>query len=282
MARFFKKSFNSIFKLKTREHKPPTSKPKGWLSEEDEQFTPERSFWQNPEEPISHYYRWIWEYLAYLPLLCDVKRDSRILEIGCHHGRTSRGLLQYIRSPGLYRGFDVEASQVAEATRRITHQAPNFQYLHADVYNRHYNPSGTIKASQFVFPFEAQSFDCVYAASVFTHLLPDEILNYFRETHRVLTLAGKVLFSFFILDFYKGPGTSVSPDYEFDHPYENDPGIAVKYSEHPDSVIAYSRERIEEYAKAAELRIVRVIPGLWSNSPGTAVNEQDLIVFERG
>lgn len=281
MVGFFHKLFGSRLERESRKYQSSSSKPKGWLSEEDDQLTPERRFWQDPEEPISHYYRWIWEYLAYLPLLCDVRRDSRILEIGCHHGRTSRGLLQYIRSPGLYRGFDVDPAQIAEATRRITSQAPNFQYLHADVYNRHYNPFGTIKASQFVFPFEAQSFDCVYAASVFTHLLPDETLNYFRETNRVLSPAGKALFSFFVLDFYQGPDTSISTNYEFDHAYGNDASIAVKYPKFPDAVIAYSRGRIEKYARASGLRILRVIPGLWSNRPGIAVNEQDLIVIER-
>ena len=48
-------------------------KPKAWLTDEEDRLTPERHLWQNPDDPISHYYRWIWEYLAYLPLLCDVR-----------------------------------------------------------------------------------------------------------------------------------------------------------------------------------------------------------------
>jgi len=258
-----------------------TSKPKGWLSSEEEELTPARTFWQDPEESVSHYYRWIWEYLAYLTLLCDVKRDSRVLEIGCHHGRTSRGLLRLLRSPGQYRGFDVDAVQVAEATRILTARAPNFQYSHVDVYNRHYNPGGTIPASKLVFPYPDGMFDCVYAASVFTHFLPLETENYFRETSRVLAPSGKALFSFMVLDFYQGPGTTISPLYEFGHPYGQGAGIAVRFPEYPDDLIAYSRDRIEEYAQNSGLRVLRIVPGMWSESPGLAVNEQDLVLLER-
>jgi SAM-dependent methyltransferase len=257
------------------------TRPKAWLSEEEDRLTPDRSLWQDENEPISHYYRWIWEYLAYLPLLCGVERHSSVLEIGCSHGRTSRGLLQCLRSPGCYRGFDVVRAQIEDATRRLTSIAPNFEYSHADIYNRHYNPEGAVRASDFVFPYDDASFDCAYAASVFTHLLPEELANYFRQTARVLKPEGKALFSFFVLDFYRGAGTAISNDYEFEHPFEGQAGVAVKYPDYPDTVIAYSRQAIEAAAAEAGLQVLRIVPGLWSNNPGLAVNEQDLIVLGR-
>ena len=255
------------------------TKPKAWLTEEEDRLTPKRSLWQNPDEPISHYYRWIWEYLAYLPLLCDVERHSLVLEIGCSHGRTSRGLLQYLRSPGSYTGFDVVRAQIEEATARITSIAPNFTYKYADIYNRHYNPRGMTPAKDFVFPYEDGSFDCVYAASVFTHLLPEEAANYLRQTARVLKGRGKALFSFFVLDSYQGPGTAVSTDYEFEYSLEGQLGVAVRDPDYPDSAIAYSEEAIEGMADSAGLEVRRIIPGLWSNRPGIAVNEQDLVLL---
>jgi SAM-dependent methyltransferase len=256
-------------------------KPKAWLTEEEDRLTPERSLWQDANEPISHYYRWIWEYLAYLPLLCDVERHSSVLEIGCSHGRTSRGLLQYLRSPGSYDGFDVIRAQIDDATQRITSIAPNFRYSHADIYNRHYNPQGAISATDFAFPHQDGSFDCVYAASVFTHLLPEELANYFRQTARVLKNKGKALLSLFVLDFYQGKATAISEDYEFEHPLDGHPGVAVKYPDYPDTVIAYSEEAIERMADSAGLEVLRIIPGLWSNRPGIAVNEQDLVLLAR-
>jgi SAM-dependent methyltransferase len=254
-------------------------KPKAWLSDEEDRLTPERQLWQDPDETISHYYRWIWEYLAYLTLMCDVRRDSKILEIGCSHGRTSRGLLQYLRSPGCYFGFDVDKAQIQEATIRITSISQVFKYLHSNIYNRHYNPDGKMSARDFVFPFDDSTFDCVYAASVFTHLLPEELENYFRQTERVLKKTGKVLFSFFVLDYYQGPGTTISTNYEFDHCYNDDQQVGVKYPEFPDNTIAYGEKRIREYADIAGLKVLKISKGLWSNSPGIAVNEQDLVVL---
>lgn len=274
--RFFRK-----FKKQITPVESTTMKPKAWLNDEEDRLTPERNLWQDPNEPISHYYRWIWEYLAYLPLLCDVRRDSKILEIGCHHGRTSRGLLHYLRSPGFYRGFDIDKAQIQEAAKRITSMAPNFQYCYADIYNRHYNPAGTISAKDFIFPYDESTFDCVYAASVFTHLLPEEAANYFRQTRRVLKETGKALFSFFVVDYYQGPGTTISTNYEFEHSYQADQQIRVKYQDFPDSVIAYSEQRIRDYADLAELKVLKIIRGLWSNSPGISVNEQDLVILAR-
>ena len=276
-----KKALLRIFKHRSEGRPAGTVKPKGWLGPEEEELTPDRKFWQDPDQPIGYYYRWVWEYLAYLTLLCGITRTSRILEIGCHHGRTSRALLHFLRSPGEYHGFDVMAEQVAEAARILTSRAPNFQYKHVNVFNRHYNPGGTIPAAEFAFPYPDSVFDCVYAASIFTHLLPAETENYFRETRRVLAPTGKALFSFFVLDFYRGPGTAISPIYEFDHAYENNRDVAVKFPERPDDVIAYSRDRIEDYARNSRLRVLRIIPGLWSESPGVAVNEQDLVLLER-
>ena len=256
-------------------------KPKAWLGGDESRLTPRRNLWQDPKEPISHYYRWIWEYLAYLTLLGGLQREGMVLEIGCHHGRTSRGLLHYLRHPGGYRGFDVVKSQVEEATRRITALNGAFLYAHADIHNRYYNPRGTIPAEEFVFPYADGTFDCVFAASVFTHLLPAETANYFLETRRMLKETGRALFSFFVLDHYRGPGTSISPRYQFDHDFRGDPEVRVTLPEFPDAAIAYSELRIREFAERAGLKVQRIVPGLWSNSPGLAVNEQDLVVLSR-
>jgi hypothetical protein len=45
------------------------------------------------------------------------------------------------------------------------------------VKSREYNPSGAVEAASYRFPFDAAAFDVVYAASLFTHLLPDELVR---------------------------------------------------------------------------------------------------------
>jgi SAM-dependent methyltransferase len=255
--------------------------PKGWLNPEEDALVPPRHLWIGPRDPISHYYRWVWEYLAYLTLLCDLRRESSVLELGCGHGRTARGLLGYLRDPGRYAGLDVDRVRIEDAQARIQSRQPAFQFIWADVHNAHYNPCGSTPAASYCFPFPDEAFDVIYAASLFTHLLPDETRNYFHESRRVLKPGGKCLFSMFLLDHYRGQGTTISPLYEFNHPFLGHSGVAVRDLAHPDALMGYSIEKITSVAEDAGLRLLRVIPGLWSESPGLAVNEQDLILVCR-
>jgi SAM-dependent methyltransferase len=255
--------------------------PKGWLNPEEDALVPPRQLWLAPRDAISHYYRWVWEYLAYLTLLCDLRRESSVLELGCSHGRTARGLVGYLREPGRYVGLDVDRVRLEDAQARFQSQQPAFQFIWADVHNAHYNPSGSTAAASYRFPFPDEAFDVIYAASLFTHLLPDETRNYFHESRHVLKPGGKCLFSLFLLDHYRGQGTTISPLYEFHHPFAEHPGVAVRDLAHPDALIGYSIAKITSVAEDAGLRLLRVLPGLWSESPGLAVNEQDLMLVCR-
>jgi SAM-dependent methyltransferase len=254
--------------------------PKTWLDPQEDTLLPPRRLWIGPRDSVHHYYRWVWEYLAYLTLLCGLRRDSAVLELGCGHGRTARGLLDLLRSPGRYCGLDVDRARVEDAQARIERRYPNFQFRWADIYNAHYNPRGSAPAASYVFPCADESFDVAYAASLFTHLLPEETRRYFQETRRVLRPGGRGLFSFFLLDHYRGAGTTVSPLYEFHHEL---PGgaAAVRDPEHPDALVGYRAEWLRAAALEAGLRVEGVLPGLWSESPGVAVNEQDLVLLVR-
>lgn len=255
--------------------------PKGWLDPEEDSLIPPRSLWIGPRDPISHHNRWVWEYLAYLTILTELRRDAKVLELACGHGRTARGLLAYLRSPGEYCGIDVDSRLIADARQRIETRFPNFRFIHADVYNRQYNPQGQVSGARYVFPFDGDAFDVIYAASLFSHLLPNETEQYLFEASRVLKRGGRCLFSFFMLDNYRGPGTTTSPDYVFGHPLRNYEGVAVRFPDFPDVLVGYRRSVIEESARAAGLNILHVIPGLWTENTGWAVNEQDLILLTK-
>ena len=257
-----------------------SSKPKGWLSPDQDALVPPRDVWIGPDDSIGHYFRWLWEYPAYLTLLADLEREQSVLELGCGHGRTAHGLLEYLRPPGRYTGLDVDRARVFDAQLRIHSRFPHFEFVWADVRSLNYNPNGKSDGASYRFPFADASFDVIYAASLYTHLLPEETRNYFRETRRVLNPGGRCLFSFFLLDQYRGPKTTISANYEFPHPYPGHPGVAVRDLVHPDNLIGYSIAALRREADAAGLRVVRMLPGLWSNNPGWALNEQDLVLFE--
>ena len=114
---------------------------------------------------------------------------------------------------------------------------------------------------------------------MFTHLTPNTALNYLQQTRRVLRPGGKCLYSFFILDRYEGKGTSACELYEFEHPLEDERGVAVHDPEFPENVIAFSRERIDELAAQAGLEVERILPGFWTATQEPVTSEQDLVLF---
>jgi SAM-dependent methyltransferase len=76
----------------------------------------------------------------------------------------------------------------------------NFQFYQIDIYDKHYNPAGHCKASEYRFPFPDDSFDFVMLGSVFTHMLPDGVRNYLSEIRQVLAPGGRCMISYFFLN----------------------------------------------------------------------------------
>lgn len=241
---------------------------------------PPRNLWEGPNDPLSWFFGYFWEYRAYLTLLCELRVDHSVLEIGCSHGRTMLALLDYIKPPGTYEGLDIRPNKIEFAQKNIHARYQHFNFTVADVYNGTYNPQGRQKGDTYKFPYDDGSFDVVYAASVFTHLVPRDAANYLKESRRVLRKDGLCLFSFFVLDYYRGPGMSTTSFYEFDHPFADFDGVAVYDSQAPENVIAYKITIIKTLASQARLEVLRIIPGFWSKAHKVAVNEQDLILLK--
>lgn len=248
----------------------------GW-----EPLVPPRELWAGPDDPFIHFARWSWEYLAYLTLLCGLRRDGTVLEIGCNHGRTMLGLAAYLGPSARYEGLDVLPRQIAFAREAVKALPFPARFQVADVYNGAYNPEGRQSASTYRFPFPDATFDVAYAASVFTHLVPNDAENYLRETARVLKPGGRALYSFFVLDSYQGAGRTGASLYEFDHPLSADGEVAVKDPARPEAVIGFRKSWIERAVAAAGLSLLRVVPGLWPGDANFAVHEQDLVLLER-
>jgi SAM-dependent methyltransferase len=189
-------------------------------------------------------------------------------------------LLEYLKPPGRYEGLDISFKKIEFAQNNIHPRYPHFNFTAADVYNQCYNPQGRLRGETYRFPYVDGSFDVVYAASVFTHLVPPVAANYLRESRRVLRKDGLCLFSFFVLDYYRGPGTSTANFYEFPHPLADFDGVAVYEAQVPENVIAYKITTIKKMASEAGFKVLRIIPGFWSKAHKVGVNEQDLILLE--
>ncbi|HEX7330317.1 MAG TPA: class I SAM-dependent methyltransferase [Pyrinomonadaceae bacterium] len=241
---------------------------------------PPRDLWEGPNDPLYWFFGYFWEYRAYLTLLCELRVDHSVLELGCSHGRTMLALLDYLKPPGRYEGLDINRKKIEFAQNNIHSRYPHFNFTAADVHSSVYNPQGKQKGDSYKFPYEDGSFDVVYGASIFTHLVPRDAANYLKESRRVLRKDGRCLFSFFVLDYYRGPGTSTARIYEFEHPLADCDEVAVFEAQVPENVIAYKSTLIRKLASEAGFEVVRIVPGFWSKTHKVAVNEQDLILLK--
>ncbi len=122
----------------------------------------------------------------------------RVLDIGPGIGILALGLVDFLTAT--YDGLEIHPEAVAWCQRAITPRYPAFRFHRADVASRAYNPAGTTTAASYRFPFEDRAFDFVMLGSVFTHMLPDEVMHYLREIARVLEPGGVAVISWFLLD----------------------------------------------------------------------------------
>jgi len=126
--------------------------------------------------------------------------DSKVLDVGSGMGRLAVALLAYRGRQGSYEGLEIVSSGVKWCTENITPRYPGCRFTLADVYNKEYNPTGKLAASQYRFPYEDDRFDLVVLASVFTHMLPEDMRNYVAEITRVLKKGGRCLATYDMLD----------------------------------------------------------------------------------
>lgn len=140
------------------------------------------------------------EFLAHFRTLGGLEPHHRVLDVGCGIGRMAVPLTRYLTPEGSYDGFDIVPHGIAWCRRRISRRFPNFRFELAPIRNSDYNPEGALTATQYAFPYADRAFDFVFMTSVFTHMLPDEVDHYLRETARVLAPGGRCFITWFLLN----------------------------------------------------------------------------------
>ena len=139
------------------------------------------------------------ETLSALTEIGGLKPSHAVLDVGSGIGRKTVPLTAYLLQEASYDGIEIVRAGVDWCSKHITPRFPNFRFHHADVYNRHYNPRGMVKAKDYRFPFEDSTFDFVLLTSVFTHMLPDDVRNYVSEIARVLRPKGRLFVTYYLL-----------------------------------------------------------------------------------
>ena len=140
------------------------------------------------------------EFLGYLEELAHLSPDDRILDVGCGIGRMAIPLTSYLSSEGTYEGFDLMPQGIRWCRRHITQRFPNFRFRLIEARNDFYRSLARVPSTDVRFPYPDEHFDVVLLASVFTHLLDDEVDHYLAEISRVLKPGGRCLATYFIMN----------------------------------------------------------------------------------
>lgn len=201
-----------------------------------------------------------------------LRPEHRVLDIGSGIGTLALGLIDYLS--GGYDGVDIHREAVTWCQRNITPANPAFRFAHADLVSRAYNPRGVIPAASYRFPFADRSFDYIFLASVFTHMLPDDVVHYVEEISRLLTPGGVCVASYFLLNDETRAGVDRGESFmsfRVSHPS----GVCRLHDVSvPEAAIAFEESFIRNIHMRAGLKIADVRRGFWWK--GTA-HDQDLL-----
>ncbi|MGF1512588.1 MAG: class I SAM-dependent methyltransferase [Elainellaceae cyanobacterium] len=235
---------------------------------------------------LEEWFRWGEEWSMLLRFYGELKATSTVLEIGCGLGRIAFPLRYVLSKEGSYDGFEICRYKV-DFLQQFHQAYPHFRFTWADVLNVHYNSTGQVKSENYRFPYADETFDTIFAASVFTHLLPEATAHYFAESARVLKPGGRCLFSFFLLDYYrKGhprPLGFGKPSFNIDHSYGGyGDEFAVSNPNDPEAISAYRLKAVERFTSEAGLVAAQEpVAGMWSGTLNNWVGAQDLVILTK-
>ncbi|MDF9831020.1 ubiquinone/menaquinone biosynthesis C-methylase UbiE [Parabacteroides sp. PF5-6] len=207
-----------------------------------------------------------------------LRPDSRVLDVGCGIGRLAVALTTYLDRQGSYEGFDIVKKGIDWCEKKISSKYPNFHFLHIDLKNDLYNLKTENQARHFKFPYENNSFDCIVLTSVFTHMMPEDILNYLEQISSVLKTDGKCLATFFLLNKeVKEKMAAKQTFFDFKHAYE---GYSLIDKRVKEANIALEEELLYTFLEEKGLKADAIHYGAWSAN-ADALDFQDVVILSK-
>ena len=222
-----------------------------------------------PPAHLRIYYYGTWDPTAFARA-CEVRTElitrglrpeHRLLDIGSGIGNLALGLQGYLN--GGYDGVEIHPEAVTWCQQNITPRYPAFRFHRADLASAAYNPNGRVAASAYRFPFADGSFDFIFLASVFTHMLPDAVEHYLREISRLLAPDGVCVASYFLLNDETRAGVEAGLSFmplPIEHPSKlcrlHDAAV-------PEAAIALEETFVRRSHEQASLHIADVRRGRW-------------------
>jgi len=119
------------------------------------------------------------------------------------------GILSEVGDVREYWGVDVDERAIQWCRQYVERDHPRFRFVHLDVGNPRYNPSGQALMPGFRFPFPDRAFEIIHLYSVFSHMLEGDARLYLAEFHRLLIPSGRLFFTAFAEDAV--PAVTINP-----------------------------------------------------------------------
>jgi SAM-dependent methyltransferase len=218
------------------------------------------------------------EFLEYFASLGGLRPSHDVLEVGCGIGRMARPLTRYLIT-GSYEGLDIVPSGIRWCRKNITRRFPRFRFSMADIHNTEYNPKGTLRASEYRFPYLDGRFDFCALTSVFTHMLSADTDHYLAEIYRVLRPGGKCLATFFLLNEKSQRAIAAqTSSLLFRHPlgacWTTDPQV-------PETAVAYDEAALGSLLEKNGFALESTHYGGWCGR-SQYLSYQDILVMRRG
>ena len=182
--------------------------------------------------------------------------SSDVVEFGCGCGRIARAL----RDPpwdrwfeGTYVGVDVDSEMIEYC--RNNFPAERFEFILSPHKSATYSSNNLCVTSETALDLAIaapESKDFVYSISLFSHLLETQVLDYLRETYRILRAGGIMYMTFFCIEYVE-----LGRRWTFQHRRGN---AYVESERYPEAAVAYHEAFMTELATNCGFREAKVAP----------------------
>ncbi|RAK02393.1 methyltransferase family protein [Larkinella arboricola] len=214
--------------------------------------------------------------VSHIKDLVGLNATDRVLDVGSGIGRVAIPLTKYINPPGGYDGIEIVKEGVDWCNKEVHKRFPHFNFHHLNVYNKMYNPKGTMQGHELRFPFESLTFDLVILNSVFTHMLEADFERYLAEISRVLKKGARGYITMFLLNEESRRLNAQGKNKYERHLTPFTDKTMVYLQDLPESMIAFDETYAREAFAKAGLTIQNVQFGNWCGRENT-VDYQDLL-----